>query len=126
MLVLQANLDRGAVLVPGEYLDMLSAVQHRRNKWYVQQPWAACLPLCLIHCISTPVLRAQMVTYSTCRRLTCPWPVRRRGRLCKVSARDLLPDAWLRIGETLDGAVQLRADATHTEVGATHIFLSLK
>lgn len=36
--MLQANLDKGAVLVPGEYLDMISAVQRRRREWYIQQP----------------------------------------------------------------------------------------
>lgn len=29
--MLQANLDKGAVLVPGEYLDMMLAVQRRRR-----------------------------------------------------------------------------------------------
>jgi hypothetical protein len=47
MSVLQTNLDKDAVLVPGEYLDVISAVQRRRRRWYIRQPWAACWPLCL-------------------------------------------------------------------------------
>lgn len=38
----KVNLDKGTVLIPGEYLDIISAVQRRRREWYIQQPWAAC------------------------------------------------------------------------------------
>lgn len=83
MSVLQANLDKNAVLVPGENLDIISAVQRRRRGWYIQQPWAACWPLCLGTGVSIlqPHTYRRSVTYSTCRHLTCPWPAQRRARL---------------------------------------------